>query len=33
MDESLASKLPRHISMENGFDVDVIGMKQIEHSR
>ena len=32
MDEYLAGKLPRQIFIENGFDVDVIGMKRIEQS-
>ena len=32
MDEYLAGKLPRQIFIENGFDVDVIGMKRIETS-
>lgn len=32
MDEYLAGKLPRKIFTENGFDVDVIGMKRIEQS-
>ncbi|MES8704203.1 HTH domain-containing protein, partial [Cutibacterium acnes] len=30
MDEYLGGKLPRQIFIENGFDVDVIGMKRIE---
>jgi len=32
MDENLFGKLPRQIFMENNFDVDVLGMKQIEQS-
>lgn len=32
MDEYLAGKFPRQIFTENGFDVDVIGMKRIEQS-
>lgn len=32
MDEYLAGKLPRQIFDENGFDVDVIGIKRIEQS-
>ncbi|MFS0883577.1 IS3 family transposase [Metabacillus niabensis] len=32
MDEYLAGKLPRQIFYENGFDVDVIGIKRIEQS-
>lgn len=32
MDEYLAGKLPRQIFVENGFDVDVIGIKRIEQS-
>jgi putative transposase len=32
MDEYLAGKLPRQIFKENGFDVEVIGMKRIEQS-
>lgn len=32
MDEYLIGKLPREIFIENGFDVDVIGMKRIEQS-
>ena len=32
MDEYLAGKLPRQIFKENGFDVDVIGIKRIEQS-
>ena len=32
MDEYLAGKLPRQIFADNGFDVDVIGMKRIEQS-
>lgn len=32
MDEYLTGKLPRQIFIENGFDVDVIGMKRIEQS-
>src|SRR5690606_8781576 len=32
MDEYLGGKLPRKIFIENGFDVDVIGMKRIEQS-
>jgi putative transposase len=32
MDEYLAGKLPRQIFIENGFDVDVIGLKRIEQS-
>ncbi|MFE5392922.1 IS3 family transposase, partial [Bacillus thuringiensis] len=32
MDEYLGGKLPRQIFIENGFDVDVIGMKRIEQS-
>ena len=32
MDEYLAGKLPRQIFIENGFDVDVIGMTRIEQS-
>lgn len=32
LDAYLAGKLPRHIFEENGFDVDVIGMKRIEQS-
>lgn len=32
MDEYLAGKLPRQIFIENGFDVDVIGMRRIETS-
>ncbi|MFC0472217.1 IS3 family transposase [Halalkalibacter kiskunsagensis] len=32
MDEYLVGKLPRQIFIENGFDVDVIGMKRIEQS-
>ncbi len=32
MDEYLIGKLPRQIFIENGFDVDVIGMKRIEQS-
>lgn len=32
MDEYLAGKLPRQIFIENGFDVDVIGIKRFEQS-
>lgn len=32
IDEYLAGKLPRQIFIENGFDVNVIGMKRIEQS-
>src|SRR5690606_5627036 len=32
MDEYLAGKLPRQIFDENGFDVDIIGIKRIEQS-
>ncbi|MCH1627990.1 IS3 family transposase [Fredinandcohnia quinoae] len=32
MDEYLAGKLPRQIFLENGFDIDVIGLKRIEQS-
>ena len=32
MDEYLVGKLPRQIFIENGFDVDIIGMKRIEQS-
>jgi len=32
MDEYMAGKLPRQIFEENGFDVDVIGLKRIEQS-
>ncbi len=32
IDEYLAGKLPRQIFAENGFDVDVIGIKRIEQS-
>jgi transposase InsO family protein len=32
MDEYLRGKLPRQIFIENGFDVDVLGMKRIEQS-
>ena len=32
MDEYLIGKLPRQIFIENGFDVDIIGMKRIEQS-
>ncbi|MEH7344747.1 helix-turn-helix domain-containing protein [Bacillus sp. JJ1532] len=32
MDEYLAGKLPRQIFIENGFDIDVIGLKLIEQS-
>ncbi|MFP3917129.1 IS3 family transposase [Lysinibacillus telephonicus] len=32
LDEYLAGKLPRQIFEENGFDVDVIGIKRIEQS-
>lgn len=32
MDEYLAGKLPRQIFDENGFDVEVIGLKRIEQS-
>jgi putative transposase len=32
MDEYLAGKLPRQIFEENGFDVDVIGIKRFEQS-
>lgn len=32
LDAYLAGKLPRHIFEENGFDVEVIGMKRIEQS-
>lgn len=32
MDEYLAGKLPRQIFIENGFDIDVIGLKRIEQS-
>ncbi|MEH7336815.1 IS3 family transposase [Neobacillus drentensis] len=32
MDEYLAGKLPRQIFIENGFDIDVIGLKRIELS-
>lgn len=32
MDEYLAGKLPRQIFSENGFDVEVIGLKRIEQS-
>lgn len=32
MDEYLSGKLPRQIFIENGFDVDVIGIKRIEQS-
>lgn len=32
MDEYLAGKLPRKIFSENGFDIEVIGLKRIEQS-
>jgi putative transposase len=32
MDEYLTGKFPRHIFEENGFDVDIIGMKRIEQA-
>lgn len=32
IDENLFGKLPRQIFEENGFDVDVIGMKRVEQS-
>ncbi|WP_138420940.1 IS3 family transposase [Aquibacillus sediminis] len=32
LDEYLTGKMPRQIFMENGFDVDVIGLKRIEQS-
>lgn len=32
MDEYLIGKLPLQIFIENGFDVDIIGMKPIEQS-
>ncbi|MBM7647075.1 transposase InsO family protein [Scopulibacillus daqui] len=32
IDEYLMGKLPRQIFIENGFDVDIIGMKRIEQS-
>lgn len=32
MDEYLAGKLPRQIFSENGFDIEVIGLKRIEQS-
>lgn len=32
MDEYLAGKLPRQIFIENGFDIDVIGLKRNEQS-
>ncbi|MEH7505851.1 IS3 family transposase [Neobacillus drentensis] len=32
MNEYLAGKLPRQIFEENGFDIDIIGMKRIEKS-
>lgn len=32
IDEYLAGKLPRQIFIENGFDVDLIGIKRIEQS-
>jgi hypothetical protein len=32
MDEYLAGKLPRQIFIENGFDVEVMGIKRIEQS-
>lgn len=32
MDEYLAGKLPRQIFEENGFDVDILGIKRIEQS-
>ncbi|ETI70542.1 IS3 family transposase [Neobacillus vireti] len=32
MDEYLAGKLPRQIFTENGFDINVIGLKRIEQS-
>lgn len=32
MGEYLACKLPRQIFVENGFDVDLIGIKRIEQS-
>lgn len=32
MDEYLAGKLPRQIFKENGFDIDIIGLKRIEQS-
>ncbi|WP_448162812.1 HTH domain-containing protein [Bacillus mobilis] len=32
IDEYLVGKLPRQIFIENGFDVNVIGMKRIEQS-
>jgi len=32
IDEYLAGKFPRQIYIDNGFDVDVIGMKRIEQS-
>ncbi len=32
MDEYLAGKLPRQIFEENGFDVDILGIKRIENS-
>lgn len=32
MDEYLRGKFPRQIFIENGFDVEIIGIKQIEQS-
>src|SRR5690348_9002327 len=32
MDEYLAGKLPRQIFEENGFDMDILGIKRIEQS-
>src|SRR3954454_21839351 len=32
MDEYQAGKLPRQIFEENGFDMDILGMKRIEQS-
>jgi putative transposase len=32
MNEYLTGKLPRQIFEENGFDIDIIGMKRIEMS-
>lgn len=32
IDEYLIGKLPRQIFMENGFDVDVMGMSRIDQS-
>ncbi|WP_050613856.1 HTH domain-containing protein [Bacillus testis] len=32
IDEYMAGKLPRQIFRENGFDVDLIGIKRIEQS-